>query len=55
MNLIVCDQDCRHQIEGYCTLNQIAQLTSDNSSKCGYFLGCNSPEPKLPEDAVQGL
>lgn len=37
MNLICCDQNCRHQKEGYCTLNQITQLTSSPQGGCGYF------------------
>lgn len=37
MNMIICDQNCRHQNEGYCGLNHIAQITNDINAKCGYF------------------
>lgn len=37
MNLIVCDQDCHHQQEGYCTLNQVTSLTGSTQSTCGYY------------------
>lgn len=37
MNLIACDQNCRHQEDGYCTLNQISALSSDTGRNCGYY------------------
>lgn len=37
MNLIVCDQNCKRQKDGYCTLNQITSLSGSASDKCGYF------------------
>lgn len=37
MSLIVCAQDCRHQSEGYCALNQITSLSSNSKAKCGYY------------------
>ena len=37
MNLIVCAQDCMHQSEGYCALNQITSLSTNNEAKCGYY------------------
>ena len=48
MNLIPCDQGCKHQQEGYCTLNHIASLTSNTGAKCGYFALRKSDEPDLP-------
>lgn len=37
MNLIICDQNCRHKQDGYCALNHVSQLTDSKESKCGYF------------------
>ena len=38
MNLIPCDQGCQHQKEGYCTLDNISQLTNyEPDAHCGYF------------------
>lgn len=37
MNWIACGEQCVHQQEGYCTLDQISQLTSQSLSSCGYF------------------
>lgn len=53
MNMIVCDQHCRHQEEGYCTLNQIARLSNDASTKCGYFeaLNVKANQAALTQDA----
>lgn len=53
MNLIVCDQQCKHQQEGYCTLNHISSLTADSNNKCGYFTHKESgvtPGPATLED-----
>lgn len=45
MSLIVCDQRCRHQQEGYCALNQVTQLTGLPGAKCGYF---EEPQTEAP-------
>ena len=37
MSLIACAQDCRHQSEGYCKLNQVISLSGSNEAKCGYY------------------
>lgn len=37
MSLIVCDEACKHQKEGYCTLNHITRLTGEVTAKCGYY------------------
>ena len=37
MSLIVCDQDCRHQNDGYCALNRITSLSGSSEAKCGYY------------------
>ena len=37
MSLIACAQDCRHQSEGYCKLNQVISLSGSNQAKCGYY------------------
>lgn len=36
MNLIVCDKNCMHQQEGYCTLDRPVSLTNSQSD-CAYF------------------
>lgn len=37
MSLIVCAQNCRYQIEGYCQLNSVTSLSGNNEAKCGYY------------------
>lgn len=40
MNVITCNEKCRHQNQGYCGLNHITQLTGKadaEGDKCGYF------------------
>lgn len=57
MNLIFCDQNCLHQEEGYCALNQITQLTGDPYARCGYFqaLVDNPPLGEMLPKEFQGL
>ena len=54
MNLIVCAQDCRHQNDGYCVLNQITSLSSVSSeAKCGYYQKLAVPSTKnAPRDGM---
>lgn len=54
MSLIVCDQKCRHQKEGYCCLEQISHLTSDTNATCGYFEAGNA-ERELSETPSAGI
>jgi len=40
MNIITCDEECRHNKDGYCSLNHISRLTNTSAlsgAKCGYF------------------
>lgn len=43
MNLIACDQNCRHQQDGYCALNHITRLTAGLSDTCGYYEAQKKP------------
>ena len=36
MNMIVCDKGCRHQKDGYCSLQEITNLTGQ-AEPCGYY------------------
>lgn len=36
MNMITCGEDCRFQIDGYCTKNELT-FSGANTSKCCYF------------------
>ena len=46
MSLIVCAQDCRHQSDGYCALNQITSLSGNSEAKCGYYEKISPPSTK---------
>ncbi|MCL1867038.1 MAG: hypothetical protein FWF82_06480 [Oscillospiraceae bacterium] len=37
MNMIICNEKCRHQKEGYCGLNGTAQITNALASPCCYY------------------
>lgn len=37
MNMIMCGEQCRHQKDGYCALNDLTHADSAVSSKCKYF------------------
>jgi hypothetical protein len=37
MNMIICDKDCRHQCQGWCTLEGAGVLTAFALPECGYF------------------
>lgn len=37
MNLIVCNKDCTHQIDGYCQLQMNAMLGNASTSECCYY------------------
>ena len=37
MNLIVCHDNCKHQQEGYCTLNDITKATNNGNQHCVYY------------------
>lgn len=50
MNLIVCEQDCRHQQDGCCALNQVMALSGSLEGKCGYYQKLDRAAPSLPED-----
>lgn len=37
MNLIICGEDCKHQKEGYCCLEDIAKITDAVTTSCCYY------------------
>jgi len=37
MNMIICNEKCRHQNDGYCCLTGNAQITNALASPCCYF------------------
>ncbi|MCL2108454.1 MAG: hypothetical protein FWH20_03800 [Oscillospiraceae bacterium] len=37
MNLIICNESCRHQKEGYCGLEGSSQITNALASPCCYY------------------
>lgn len=37
MNMIICNEKCRHQKDGYCALTGMAQITNALSSPCCYY------------------
>lgn len=37
MNMVLCAQDCKHQREGYCSLNEISGLSDIVNPKCSYY------------------
>ncbi len=45
MNLILCNEKCRYQKEGYCGLEGSAKITNALTSPCCYF----DPPENAPE------
>ncbi|MDR2559252.1 MAG: hypothetical protein LBC86_06900 [Oscillospiraceae bacterium] len=37
MNLIICNESCRHQQDGYCCLEGSSQITNALASPCCYY------------------
>lgn len=37
MNLILCSENCKHQKDGYCCLDEYGRITDVISSPCVYF------------------
>lgn len=37
MNFILCSENCKHQKDGYCCLEEYGQITDVTSSTCAYF------------------
>ncbi|MCL2019689.1 MAG: hypothetical protein FWG70_08025 [Oscillospiraceae bacterium] len=37
MNLIICNEGCRHQRDGYCCLEGSSQITNALASPCCYY------------------
>jgi len=37
MNLIICNETCRHQQDGYCCLEGSSQITNALASPCCYY------------------
>ena len=50
MNMIICNEKCRHQKEGYCALNGTAQITNALASPCCYYEASSSRLPNPPQD-----
>lgn len=48
MNLILCSENCKHQKDGYCCLNEYGKVTDVISSPCVYF------DSRDSEDKPQG-
>lgn len=44
MNLILCSENCKHQKDGYCCLEEYGAITDVISSPCAYF---DEREPAL--------
>ncbi|MDR2531672.1 MAG: hypothetical protein LBC82_02395 [Oscillospiraceae bacterium] len=43
MNLIICNESCRHQKDGYCCLEGSSQITNALASPCCYYEETQSP------------
>lgn len=37
MNFVACGEDCRYQVDGYCTRRDLTCSSADAVSKCCYF------------------
>ena len=37
MNIVVCNENCRHQKDGYCVLDDLTHAEAAASSKCKYY------------------
>lgn len=37
MNFVACGEDCRYQIDGYCTRSDLTCTGGASVSKCRYF------------------
>ncbi len=37
MNLILCSENCKHQKDGYCCLDEYGRITDVISSPCVFF------------------
>ncbi|MCL2036048.1 MAG: hypothetical protein FWG83_01505 [Oscillospiraceae bacterium] len=46
MNMIICNEKCRHQKDGYCGLNGVAQITNALASPCCYYEGNSKGKSK---------
>jgi hypothetical protein len=46
MNMIICNEKCRHQQEGYCGLTGTAQITNALASPCCYYEATSKATPK---------
>lgn len=55
MNLIVCGENCVHQCDGYCGLDDIREITDPGAaskSHCIYYMPKIAPTfPVFPEDS----
>lgn len=37
MNFVACGEDCRFQVDGYCTKSELSCSADTAASKCRYF------------------
>ncbi len=37
MNIILCDENCIHQKEGYCNLTYLQYVANSSKNSCPYF------------------
>lgn len=37
MNIILCDENCVHQKEGYCNLTYLQYVANSSRNSCPYF------------------
>jgi hypothetical protein len=54
MNFILCNEKCRHQKDGYCSLEGAAQVTNALASPCRYCEAAPSSllSSVLPQDSA---
>ena len=50
LNFIICGENCRHQCDGYCTLEGMAEITNAVTSSCCYFEDVNM---KIKKDVTE--
>jgi len=54
MNMILCNEKCRHQNDGYCCLTGSAQITNALASPCCYYEEIGEGEKKSANDKNKG-
>jgi hypothetical protein len=55
MNLIICNENCKHQQDGYCSLEGGAKITNALSAPCCYYeTGADKSTKKLESAGITG-